>query len=182
MIRSESMIVKETGLLGLIVIEPIVFQDERGYFLETFRETRYREFGIYESFVQDNQSHSKGGVLRGLHFQAKQPQAQIVTVLSGTIFDVCVDIRKNSRTFGKWYGIELSEHGPRQIYMAAGFAHGYCVMSDEASLHYKVSSEYDDTDQCGIIWNDPDLGITWPKKDFIISFKDRNFPGIKEIS
>ena len=175
------MLIRETGFIGLKVIEPEVFKDERGFFLETFQTTRYKNQGISEEFVQDNQSFSSRGVLRGLHFQLKQPQAQIVTVLSGRIFDVCVDIRKDSRTFGKWFGIELSDQGPRQIYMAPGFAHGYCVLSDHANLHYKVSSEYDPSDQSGIIWNDPDIDISWPDFEYIVSPKDLGFKKFRDV-
>jgi dTDP-4-dehydrorhamnose 3,5-epimerase len=110
-----------------------------------------------------------------MHFQIKNPQAQILTVMRGAIFDVCIDIRKESKTFGQWFGVELSESGTRQIYMEAGFAHGYCVLSDEVDLHYKVSSEYDPSDQNGLIWNDPQVGITWPSGSFIISGKDQSF-------
>jgi dTDP-4-dehydrorhamnose 3,5-epimerase len=175
------MLIRETGFIGLKVIQPDVFKDERGFFLETFQTTRYKNYGISEEFVQDNQSFSSRGVLRGLHFQLKQPQAQIVTVLSGRIFDVCVDIRKDSRTFGKWFGIELSDQGPRQIYMAPGFAHGYCVLSDHANLHYKVSSEYDSSDQSGIIWNDPDIDISWPEFEHLISPKDLGFKKFRDV-
>ena len=175
------MLIRETGFIGLEVIEPEVFKDERGFFLETFQTTRYKNQGIGEEFVQDNQSFSSRGVLRGLHFQLKQPQAQIVTVLSGRIFDVCVDIRKDSRTFGKWFGIELSDQGPRQIYMAPGFAHGYCVLSEHANLHYKVSSKYDSSDQSGIIWNDPDIDIRWPDFEYIISSKDLGFKKFRDV-
>ena len=133
------MKISSTPLDGLLIIEPDLFQDERGFFLETFQSSRYKRAGINDDFIQDNQSRSFKGVLRGLHFQMNRPQAQIVTLLSGRIFDVGVDIRTTSRTFGKWFGIELSESGPRQIYLAPGFAHGFCVMSDWADLHYKVS-------------------------------------------
>ena len=132
------MKISSTPLDGLLIIEPDLFQDERGFFLETFQSSRYKRAGINDDFIQDNQSRSFKGVLRGLHFQMNRPQAQIVTLLSGRIFDVGVDIRPTSRTFGKWFGIELSESGPRQIYLAPGFAHGFCVMSDWADLHYKV--------------------------------------------
>lgn len=175
------MLIRETGFIGLKVIEPEVFKDDRGFFIETFQTTRYKNQGISEEFVQDNQSFSSKGVLRGLHLQLKKPQAQIVTVLSGRIFDVCVDIRKDSRTFGKWFGIELSDQGPRQIYMAPGFAHGYCVLSDHANLHYKVSSEYDPSDQSGIIWNDPDIDIGWPDFEYLISPKDLGLKKFRDV-
>ena len=131
------------------MLEPRCFRDERGFFLESFQQARYREAGIADAFVQDNLSRSSKGVLRGLHFQVRRPQAQIVTVVRGRIFDAVVDLRRNSATFGRWFGTELSDDGPRQIYMAPGFAHGFCVLSDIADLHYKVSSLYDAEDESG---------------------------------
>ena len=133
------MNITTTPLRGLLIIEPPCFQDERGYFVETYQESRYRKVGIQDSFVQDNHSRSDARVLRGLHFLVRRPQAQIVTVMHGRVFDVVVDLRLASPTFGRWFGIELSEAGPRQVYMAPGFAHGFCVLSDRADLHYKVS-------------------------------------------
>ena len=162
----------QTPLDGLIVIEPKVFTDERGFFLETFQDTRYRDFGINDNFKQDNQSRSFKGVIRGLHFQKRVPHAQIVTVLRGHILDVAVDIRPSSLTYGKWFGINLSDTGPRQIYMAPGFAHGFCVLSDWVDLHYKISGEYNPNDEGGIIWNDKDIGIKWPIVNPVISKKD----------
>jgi len=175
------MLIKETNLKGLKLIEPTIYEDERGFFLETYQEKRYKKAGILEEFNQENHSRSNRGVLRGMHFQIKQPQAQIVTVMRGAIFDVCVDIRKGSMTFGQWFGIELSELGTRQIYMAPGFAHGYCVLSEEVDLHYKVSSEYDPSDQQGLIWNDPEVGIKWPDINYIISEKDQSFKSFKDV-
>jgi dTDP-4-dehydrorhamnose 3,5-epimerase len=175
------MKITTTPLDGLLVIEPKVFKDERGLFLETFQSSRYKAAGIKDDFNQDNQSRSSQGVLRGLHFQIKHPQAQIITVLRGCIFDVAVDLRTMSPTYGNWFGVELSDTGPRQMYMPPGFAHGFCVISELADLHYKVSGEYDPTDEGGLIWNDSEVGIKWPKIKKIISAKDLKFLGLKDI-
>jgi dTDP-4-dehydrorhamnose 3,5-epimerase len=176
------MKITSTPLEGLFVIEPRCFQDERGFFLETFQGGRYREAGILDEFVQDNQSRSRNGVLRGMHFQVKRPQAQIVTVMRGRVFDVGVDLRPASSTFGCWYGIELSDTGPRQIYMAPGFAHGFCVLSDWADLHYKVSRQYDASDEGGLLWNDPDVNIRWPLPQPTVTLRDANYPRLKALS
>jgi len=170
-----------TPLQGLLVIEPRCFRDDRGFFLETFQAARYRKAGIPEEFVQDNQSRSSRGVVRGMHFQVKRPQAQILTVLRGRIFDAVVDIRPASPTFGKWYGTELSDDGPRQIYMAPGFAHGFCVLSDHADLHYKVSRFYDPHDEGGLLWNDPAVGIRWPGEARLVAPRDAVFPLLKDL-
>lgn len=175
------MIVSTTPLSGLLTIEPIRFGDERGYFLETYHEERYCALGICDNFVQDNHSHSKKDVLRGMHFQIKNPQAQLVTVMSGTIFDVCVDMRKNSATFGQWYGVELSANGLRQIYMAPGFAHGFCVLSDTADLHYKVSEKYDGGDEGGLYWRDDAIGIKWPVQEPIVAERDEGYRKLSEF-
>lgn len=175
------MNITATPLRGLLIIEPPCFQDERGYFLETYQESRYREAGIQDSFVQDNHSRSSARVLRGLHFQIRRPQAQLVTVMHGRVFDVVVDLRLASPTFGRWFGIELSEAGPRQVYMAPGFAHGFCVLSDRADLHYKVSRLYDATDSAGLRWNDPGVGIEWPLASPIITRRDAEYPLLKDI-
>lgn len=166
---------------GVMVFEPDRFEDARGFFLESFEQERYRALGITESFVQDNHSRSKKDVLRGLHFTRTRPQAQIVTVMRGRIFDVVVDIRKDSPTFGKWFGAELSDEGPRQIYMAHGFAHGFCVLSDFADLHYKVSRRYDANDEGGLIWNDGEVKIDWPIKDPCISKRDGQHRNLKDL-
>lgn len=177
------MRVNRTPLEGFLIIEPDSFQDERGFFLETYQEQRYKEVGITDQFVQDNQSRSKKGVLRGMHFQVKRPQAQIVTVMRGSIFDVCVDVRKESRTFGHWYGVELSDTGVSQIYMSQGFAHGFCVLSDWVDLHYKVSHPYNPSDEGGVLWNDPDIDIKWPlpESQLNVSERDRNYQLLSEI-
>jgi dTDP-4-dehydrorhamnose 3,5-epimerase len=173
--------VRETGLSGLLLIEPRCFGDERGFFLESYQAKRYAEAGIRDEFVQDNQSRSTRGVLRGMHFQMKRPQAQIVTVLRGRVFDVGVDLRPGSATFGKWFGAELSDTGPRQLYMAPGFAHGYCVLSEVVDLHYKVSRYYDPADEGGVLWNDPDIGIRWPDILPQISLRDAGYPNLRQL-
>lgn len=164
-----------------MLIEPVRYADARGFFLETFEEERYRACGIVETFVQDNHSRSVKNVLRGLHFTTNKPQAQLLTVMRGSIFDVVVDIRKQSTTFGKWLGVELGDDGPAQIYMPHGFAHGFCVLSDWADLHYKVSQRYDSHDEGGLIWNDEDVQIAWPIKNPIISPRDRQHRRLSEI-
>lgn len=167
---------------GILVMEPKCFADERGFFLESFERERYRTLGITEEFVQDNHSRSVGGVLRGMHFTKRKPQSQILTVMRGKIFDVVVDIRKGSPTFGQWFGAELSDAGPRQIYMAHGFAHGFCVLSDVADLHYKVSQRYDPSDEGGLVWNDEQVGINWPLFNPIVSDRDRKFLPLQDVS
>jgi dTDP-4-dehydrorhamnose 3,5-epimerase len=174
--------VTETALHGVLILEPRCFGDERGFFLESYQAPRYRDAGILDEFVQDNHSRSVHGVLRGLHFTVNRPQAQIVTVIRGTIFDVTVDLRKSSPTFGRWFGAELSDAGPRrQIYMAPGFAHGFCVLSEFADLHYKVSCLYDRADEAGLIWNDPDLGIRWPIQYPAVGQRDAGYPRLREL-
>jgi dTDP-4-dehydrorhamnose 3,5-epimerase len=172
----------KTALDGVLLLEPQCFRDDRGFFLESFQQVRYEEAGIADEFVQDNLSRSSKGVLRGLHFQVRRPQAQIVTVVRGRIFDVVVDLRRNSATFGRWFGAELSENGPRQIYMAPGFAHGFCVLSDIADLHYKVSRRYDSDDESGIRWNDPDIAIAWPIAAPAVSKRDSAYPRLQDIA
>jgi dTDP-4-dehydrorhamnose 3,5-epimerase len=173
--------VEKTALDGLLLIEPQRFGDERGFFLESFHQTRYREAGISDQFVQDNHSRSRQGILRGLHFTVKRPQAQIVTVMRGRIFDVAVDLRHGSPTFGRWFGAQLSEDGPRQLYMAAGFAHGFCVLSEMADLHYKVSQYYDPADEGGLAWNDADVGINWPVSAPLVSGRDAAYPTLRKL-
>ena len=147
---------------GLFIIEPAVHGDERGYFMETYNRREMAEFGLNGVFVQDNQSLSTKGVLRGLHFQKQHPQEKLVRVIRGTVFDVAVDLRTNSKTFGQWYGIELSEMNKKQFYISRGFAHGFLVLSDTAELCYKVTEFYCPGDEGGVTWNDPDIGIIWP--------------------
>ena len=175
------MDVKPTGLEGLLLVEPRRFGDERGFFLESYPRERSRAAGVDADFVQDNHSRSERGVLRGIHFQVLRPQAQIVTVMRGRIFDVAVDLRPKSPTFGKWFGAELSDEGPRQLCMAAGFGHGFCVLSDFADLHYKVSRIYDHADEGGLLWNDPDVGIRWPIEPRSIAPRDAAYPRLREL-
>ena len=166
------MKVNKTPLNGLITIEPDKFQDNRGFFLETYQGERYNRAGITDVFIQDNHSHSKKGVLRGMHFQVKNPQAQIVTVMHGRIFDVCVDMRKESKTFSQWYGIELSDTGLSQIYMAPGFAHGFCTLDKENFVVYSCTQYRNAKSEIGIKYNDQDLNIKWPIKKPIISLNN----------
>lgn len=151
------------GIDGLCVIQPTVYGDERGYFMETYSQKDMAEAGINEIFVQDNQSSSKKGVLRGLHFQIKFPQAKLVRVVKGEVFDVAVDLRKDSKTFGKWYGLCLSAENKTQFFIPKGFAHGFLVLSDEAEFCYKVTDFYHPGDEGGLAFNDPKIGIVWPQ-------------------
>ncbi len=168
-----------TDFDGLLILEPQFFSDERGGFYESWREKDYKACGIKENFLQDNVSISNKNVLRGLHYQANQ--GQLITVVHGTIFDVVVDIRANSKTFKKYFAIELSNNKLQQIYMPPGFAHGFCVLSDFAVMNYKCTQYYDPSQEIGIIWNDPEIGILWPKKDYIISEKDKLYKVFNEI-
>ena len=167
---------------GILLIEPSIFEDDRGFFLETFEEKRYREVGIAESFVQSNHSRSRKNVLRGMHFTRRKPQAQLLTVLRGVIFDVVVDLRNGSPSFGRWFGAQLGDGKPRQIYMPHGFAHGFCVLSDWADLHYKVSQRYDPEDEGGLIWNDPEVAIDWPISAPLMSRRDTEYALLKNLS
>ena len=164
-----------------MLIEPRCFDDERGFFLESFQAERYQEAGISDTFVQHNHSRSAAGVLRGLHYQVQRPQAQIVTIMRGRIFDVAVDLRPASPTFGKYVGVELSDKGPRQLYMAPGFAHGFCVLSEWADIHYAVSRCYDHSDEGGVVWNDPDIKIVWPITNPRLSPRDAAFPKLCDL-
>ncbi len=168
----------ELKLQGVKLITPRVFYDERGFFLETFHQTRYFEMG---TFAQDNLSYSKHGTIRGMHFQTKPGQAKLVQVIKGNIFDVVVDIRKNSPTFGKWEGIYLKEGTHQQLFVPIGFAHGFCVMSPEALVLYKVSSEYHGDTEKGFRYNDPAVGIQWPIDKPIVSERDLKAPLFREI-
>ena len=172
---------KKTPLEGFLILELETFKDDRGFFLETFQEKKYEEAGIMDKFVQENQSRSSKGVLRGMHFQVKRPQAQILTVMRGCIFDVGVDLRQNSSTFGQWYGVELSDIGQRQVYMAPGIAHGFCVLSDLADLHYKVSRFYDPDDECGMLWNDSEVNIDWPSINPLIHQRDATYQSLSQL-
>ncbi len=171
-----------TSLPGVILIETEVFFDNRGFFMETFHQRKYAELGIISTFVQDNFSHSKKGILRGLHYQLRYPQAKLVYVLSGEIFDVVVDIRRGSPTFGKWEGIILSSENRRQIYIPEGFAHGFCVLSESADVVYKCTNFYMPGDDLGIFWSDPQINIEWPVKNPILSDKDSKHPLLSNIT
>ena len=151
------------GIEGLHVITPAVHGDSRGYFMETYSQRDMEEAGIYLTFVQDNQSMSTKGVLRGLHFQKKFPQTKLVRVIKGRVFDVAVDLRKDSATYGKWYGVELTEENKKQFLIPRGFAHGFLVLSDTAEFCYKCDDFYHANDEGGLAWNDPNIGIVWPE-------------------
>jgi dTDP-4-dehydrorhamnose 3,5-epimerase len=168
---------------GLYLIEPKVYGDERGYFMETYHCEDFKEAGLNMAFVQDNQSLSRKGVLRGLHFQKEHPQGKLVRVLSGTVYDVAIDLRKGSPTYGKYYGVILSEENKMMFYVPEGFAHGFLVLSDTAVFSYKCTDFYHPEDEGGIKWNDPDIGIDWPLPEDItpiISEKDNKLPTLKE--
>ena len=170
---------------GLKVIEPTVFGDSRGYFFESYNYNDYKAAGIPEVFVQDNQSSCKNGVLRGLHFQKEFPQDKLVRVIRGEVFDVAVDLREGSATYGKWYGVVLSEENKKQFFIPKGFAHGFLVLSDYAEFAYKCTDFYHPNDEGGLLYNDPDIGIEWPGIDEIeltMSEKDMKWPGIKEYT
>jgi dTDP-4-dehydrorhamnose 3,5-epimerase len=171
----------ETSLPGVFLIEPIVFKDSRGFFMETYHQIKYAEGGIENVFVQDNYSHSRKGIVRGLHYQLKNAQAKLVYVTRGEIFDVAVDIRKGSSSFGKWVGSRLSEENRRQIFVPEGFAHGYCVLSETADVIYKCSDFYSPDDEHGISWADPSINIDWPVEDPILSDKDSQYPPLNKI-
>lgn len=155
--------VTKTPIEGLYVIEPEVFGDERGYFMETYNRQAMHEMGLHMDFVQDNESMSVKGVLRGLHFQKRHPQGKLVRVIEGSVYDVAVDIRKGSETYGQWYGVELSGKNKKQFYIPQGFAHGFLVLSDIAVFAYKCTDFYHPEDEGGMAWNDPQIGIKWPQ-------------------
>ncbi|MBW1994762.1 MAG: dTDP-4-dehydrorhamnose 3,5-epimerase [Deltaproteobacteria bacterium] len=169
------------NLPEVIIIEPDVFEDGRGYFLETYRANRYGDYGINVKFVQDNLSFSQKGVLRGLHYQLPNEQAKLVQVIQGEIFDVVVDIRKGSPSFGRWSSVVLSGENRRQVFVPAGFAHGFCVLSEIAYVMYKCSDYYAPNSEGGVLWSDPDIRIEWPVKGPILSDKDASYPLLKEI-
>ncbi len=172
---------QEVSLDGVRKIKLKVFLDERGFFRETFRHSMYREAGIVEEFAQDNHSFSKKGTIRGMHFQRSPGQAKLVTVMEGEIFDVVVDIRKDSATFGKWEGFYLNATEGDQIYIPAGFAHGFCALSDHAHVCYKVSTPYDPVEEFGFRYDDPSVGIVWPIDKPLLSDRDRNSPWMREV-
>ena len=170
-----------TNIPEVLIIEPRIFPDNRGYFYESYQKNRYRENGISADFVQDNLSYSVQGTLRGLHYQHPQPQAKLVQVLQGEIFDVAVDIRKNSSSFGQWVGVVLNEENKQQLFIPEGFAHGFAVLSPTAVFTYKCSDFYAPNCEGGVSWNDPDLGIQWPVDNPILSEKDACYPCLKDV-
>jgi dTDP-4-dehydrorhamnose 3,5-epimerase len=164
----------------VMLVEPAVFNDARGFFKEMFHAEKYQANGLPGVFVQDNHSRSAKGVLRGLHYQLNQPQGKLVSVVAGEVFDVAVDIRKGSPRFGQWVGVRLSGENHRQLYIPPGFAHGFCVLSESADFLYKCTDFYLPGDEYGIIWNDPDIGIEWPRMDFQLSDSDRVLPRLSD--
>ena len=178
------LIVEDCEIEGLKVVIPEVHGDARGYFVETYNARDMKEAGIDRVFVQDNQSASKGGVLRGLHFQINHPQAKLVRVIKGEVFDVAVDLRKGSKTFGKWHGVVLSAENHKQFYVPEGFAHGFYVMSEYAEFCYKCTDFYTPGDEGGLMYNDPDIGVEWPFVDgfeLTLSERDTKWGGIKDL-
>ena len=183
-LRMSKIIVETCEIEGLKIITPTVFGDERGYFMETYNYNDFKEVGIDLKFVQDNQSKSVQGVLRGLHFQYEYPQDKLVRVISGEVFDVAVDLRKDSATYGKWHGVILSAENKKQFFVPKGFAHGFLVLSESAEFAYKCSDFYKPSDEGGIIWDDPEIGIEWPIPDGmepLISEKDKKWGSINEL-
>lgn len=174
----------KTSIDGVTIIEPTVYGDNRGYFMETYNKEEFYAAGLNIDFVQDNESRSKKGVLRGLHFQKKNPQGKLVRVIEGEVFDVAVDLRKNSPMFGKWEGVVLSAKNKKQFYIPEGFAHGFVVLSETATFVYKCTRLYDPKDEGGLLWNDPEIGIVWPVDDKfvpILSDKDLKNPTLKNL-
>lgn len=172
----------ETRLDGLVLIEAKAFGDDRGFFLESFRADAWREMGVDAEFVQENHSRSGKGILRGLHFQTSPGQAKLLRCVRGAIWDVAVDIRRDSPTYGQWEGYELSDENCRQLFVPVGFAHGFCVLSDIADVTYKVSSYYDAETESGIAWNDPEVAVDWPVADPQTSDRDTRAPKLSEIA
>lgn len=176
--------VVRTEIEGLYIIEPKVYDDTRGYFYESYNQKLFSEVGLNMTFVQDNESKSRRGVLRGLHFQTKHPQGKLVRVTQGEVWDVAVDLREHSDTYGKWVGVYLSEQNKKQFYIPEGFAHGFLVLSDIAIFNYKCTDFYDPSDQDGVLWNDVDLNISWPldeEMEVLLSEKDQALKSLKEL-
>jgi len=174
----------ETGMEGLVLLEGTLFGDERGFFMETYNEKEFAELGIATTFVQDNHSRSARGVLRGLHFQKEHPQGKLVRVVRGSVYDVAVDLRRSSVTFGKWFGTVLSEANRLQLYIPPGFAHGFLTLEDGTEFLYKCTDFYHPEDEGGILWSDPTLGVSWPLPEGaepVLSPKDRTWPPFREV-
>jgi len=172
----------QTDLPGVLVIEPDVYQDPRGFFLETYHAAKYRDGGIEAPFVQDNHSRSIRGTLRGLHLQPGRPQGKLIRVVEGEIYDVAVDLRRGSPTFGRWVAITLSAENFKQCYVPPGFAHGFCVLSQDAQVEYKCTDLYEPASEIGVAWNDPALAIPWPVSKPILSDRDRRYSTLAELS
>ncbi len=171
----------QTELEGVLVVEPDVHRDDRGFFLESYHVGKYAEGGIDAVFVQDNHSKSARGTLRGLHAQWRRPQGKLVRVLDGEVFDVAVDMRRGSPTFGRWVGVTLNTENHRQIWVPPGFLHGFCVVSETAEVEYKCTDLYDPGGELGVLWNDPDIGIEWPVDSPVLSTKDKAAPRLREV-
>ena len=176
------MRVVPTAIPGVVIIEPKIHQDGRGFFLETYHAERYREHGIAGPFVQDNHSRSVAGTLRGLHLQLRHPQGKLIRVIEGEIFDVAVDVRRNSPMFGRWVGVKLTAESFQQFYVPPGFAHGFAVVSPIAQVEYKCTDIYDPASEVGIAWNDPALGIAWPVTDPTLSARDARHPSLANLT
>jgi len=171
----------QTEVPGVVIIEPDVHRDGRGFFLETYHQARYSEAGIQGPFVQDNHSHSLQGTLRGLHAQVRRPQGKLVRAVQGEMFDVAVDIRRGSPTFGRWFGVTLSGENFRQLYIPPGFAHGFCVLSERVDVEYKCTDVYDPAGEIGVAWDDPAIAVAWPIGNPMISDKDRRAPRLADL-
>ena len=164
----------------VLIIEPDVFGDARGFFMETWHQSKFAEHGIAGTFVQDNHSRSARGVLRGLHYQLRHPQGKLLRAVNGAVYDVAVDIRRGSPRFGQWAGVELSDSNRRQVYVPPGFAHGFCVLSEQVDIMYKCTDFHAPDDEYGIAWDDPELAIAWPQMDYTLSDRDRQWPKLSE--
>lgn len=175
------MKISKAPIDGIIILEPDIYTDGRGFFMETYNFRRYAQAGIFQEFVQDNLSFSRKGVLRGLHYQINYPQAKLVQVCYGEVFDVVVDLRRKSSTFGNWFGLTLSGENLKQLLIPKGFAHGFCVLSEYALFYYKCSNFYKKADEGGLLWSDPDIGIKWPVKNPVISEKDALLPCLSDL-
>jgi dTDP-4-dehydrorhamnose 3,5-epimerase len=178
--EDERLKVRSTPLAGLLVLEPRVFRDERGFFIETFRQEHFARLGLHVDFVQDNHSRSVRGTIRGLHFQAPPGQAKLVRCARGAVWDVAVDLRRSSPTFGQSWGVEISDLNHVQVFVPAGFAHGFCVTSETADVVYRCSAYYDAAAERGIAWNSPELAIEWPAESTMLSARDRQHPTFAE--
>ena len=175
------MKIETTSIPGVLILEPGVFEDQRGFFMETYHRERYASAGILSDFVQDNLSLSYSGTVRGLHFQHPHGQAKLIQVLEGEVFDIAVDVRRGSPSFGKWVGVELSGSNHRQLFIPEGFAHGFCVTGERAVFHYKCSDFYSPASERGIIWNDPDLAVRWPVESPVLSAKDSSYGRLGDL-